>query len=49
MRYNNATVGIITVAHNCGFVVVSGRGRLVITAGNCLPSLAPCEDNRTTL
>jgi hypothetical protein len=43
MHYHNPTAGIITLAHNCGFVVDSSRGRLVITAGNCLSSLAPCD------
>lgn len=43
MQNDTPTAAIITVADGCGFVVESARGRLVITAGHCLPSLPPCH------
>jgi hypothetical protein len=43
MHYHNPTARSFKVRHHCGFVVESSRGRLVITAGHCLPSQAPCD------
>lgn len=52
MDDTDPTAGIITVGDGRGFVIESARGRLVITAGHCLPSLPPCamaihSDERT--
>jgi hypothetical protein len=45
MHLTDSTAGIITVGDGRGFVIESARGRLVITAGRCLPSLPLCNGN----
>jgi hypothetical protein len=43
MHLDEAKKAIITVGEGRGFVVQGKRGRLVITAGHCLPFFPPCH------
>jgi len=51
-KFAEAQAGIVTVGGGRGFVVAGEHGRLVITAGHCLPHFPPCvsfsgSDERT--
>ncbi len=42
-NFNKAARAVIKVGLGRGFVVQSGRRRLIITAAHCLPSFPPCH------